>query len=133
MQTRRTNPSAVYRLLQNERINASVNLGQKFPRLKALTVNLEYFDPTGLRRNGGAIKYKANVENAKSALCFNCRGEQCVGGDYDLSEELSRAIKAKRETVTGEKHCAGMRRKLDNKEQVSCQNLLRYVLQLGYL
>ena len=133
MQTRRTNPSAVYRLLQNERINASDSLGQKFPRLKALTVNLEYFDPTGLRRNGGSIKYKTNIENAKSALCFNCRGEQCVGGDYDLSEELSRAIKGKRKTVIGEKHCQGVRHNLEKRERVSCQNLLRYVLQLGYL
>jgi hypothetical protein len=131
MKTQKIDPRAEYRLLQNERINASDRLDQKFPELKSLTVCLEYFDAAGLRRDGG-MKVKPNLANAKSALYFNCRAGECIGGDYDLSEELSRAVAAKSKTVTGEKHCQGVRHSAKAKEGVPCRNLLRYELRLGY-
>jgi hypothetical protein len=131
MRTRKNNPRVEYRLLQNERIRESTSLAQKFPTLKSLTVDLEYFDPAGLTRNGG-MKYKANLEHAKSIFYFNCASGECVGGDYDLSDRLSKAIAGKRKIVTGEIRCAGIRHNKERKDRAPCQNLLRYKLTLGY-
>src|SRR6185369_15038500 len=93
MQTRKTTPRAAYRLGVTERILASPTLAARFPRLKALTINIEFFDSGGLTRNGG-MKYKPNLEKAKAMVCFDCPSGECVGGDYDVSEELRRAIAA---------------------------------------
>src|SRR5437763_923792 len=97
--TRRLNARAEHRLLQVERVNASTSMADKFPGLKSLSMSLEYFDPTGVTRCGG-MKIKTNVDRAKSVLCFNCISGDCAGGDYDLSDELSRAISAGRTSVT---------------------------------
>jgi hypothetical protein len=132
MQARRNNPRAEYRLLQAERINASSSLAEKFPGLKSLTVCLEYFDATGLTRNG-VVKYKANIEKAKAVFYFNCPNAECAGGDYDLTEQLSRAISTRQKLVAGEARCQGVRHNKLRKERVPCQNLLRYELRLGYL
>jgi hypothetical protein len=131
MQPRKNNPRAEYRLLQAERINASSSLTEKFPGLKSLTVNLEYFDSTGVTRNG-VVKYKANIEKAKAVFYFNCPNAECAGGDYDLTEELSRAISRRQKVVAGEVRCNGVRHNKMRKERVPCLNLLRYELRLGY-
>ena len=110
MQTRKTTPRAAYRLGVTERILASPTLAARFPRLKALTINIEFFDSGGLTRNGG-MKYKPNLEKAKAMVCFDCPSGECVGGDYDVSEELRRAIAAGKTTLTGELQCQGMRHK----------------------
>src|SRR5258708_18095962 len=101
MRIRKANPRVECRLHQNQRISESRSLAQKFPHLKSLKVDLEYFDPVGVTRNGG-MKYKANLEHAKSIFYFNCASAECVGGDYDLSECLRRAVAAKRKLVSGE-------------------------------
>ncbi len=132
MQSRRSNPRAEYRLHQTERINASATLARQFPGLKSLTVNLEYFDATGTTRNG-AVKFKANIEKAKSLMWFNCPSGECTGGDYDLSDELARAIYAGRKIAAGEKRCQGTRHNREKKEQAPCQSVLRYTLRLAYL
>jgi hypothetical protein len=131
MQTQKTNPRAEYRLLESQRIKDSSSLAEKFPKLKSLKVDLDYYDSSGITRNGG-MKYKANLEHAKSVFCFNCVSGECVGGDYDLSEELSRAIAAKRKVVSGEIRCQGIRHYKERKERVPCQNILRYKFSLGY-
>ena len=48
---RKSNPRAEYRLRQSQRIKDSVSLGEKFPKLKGLTVNLAYFDSEGVTKN----------------------------------------------------------------------------------
>jgi hypothetical protein len=130
--TRKSNPRAEYRLLQTQRIDASDSLAQKFPKLKSLTVDLEYFDANGLTRTGN-MSFKPNLEKAKSLVCFNCPSGECVQGDYDLSEELSRAVSARHTVVTGEMRCQGVRHKKEKKEQVPCRNLLRYKLRLAFV
>ena len=132
MQTRRTSPRAEYRLLQTQRIDASASLAQRFPELKSLTVDLEYFDASGLTRTGG-MKFKPNLEKAKSVVCFNCPNAECAGGDYDLSEEVSRAISAGCKSVTGEMRCQGVRHNKEKDLRASCRNLLRYKLRLAYM
>lgn len=124
------NPRQEYRLQQRERIEASPLMVQKFPRLKALRVRLEYFDAAGTTKNG-EMKCKLNVDHAKSALWFACRGVECTGGDFDLTEALAKAVARRLKLVTGELRCPGKRKRGDH-EQVACQTLLRYKLNLNY-
>ncbi len=131
MHSRKTSPRAEHRLSQFARVNASASLAEKFPRLKSLTVDLDYFDPSGVTRNGG-VKFKANIANAQSVVCFNCPNGECAGGDYDLSDELARAISARRKLVTGEMRCRGVRLNREKKQHTPCRNLLRYTLRLAY-
>jgi RNA recognition motif len=119
-----------YHLKQRERIEASPLLAKKFPRLKALRVTLEYFNAAGTTRNGG-MKCKLSVEHARSALWFACPGVDCMGGDFDLSEALAKAVARRSKAVKGEVHCQGTRKRGD-RERVACQTLLRYKLILGY-
>ena len=118
-------------MLQSERIKNSASLAEMFPKLKSLKVDLEYFDTSVITRNGG-MKYKANLEHAKSIFCFNCLNGDCVGGDFDLSGELSKAITAKHRVVTGEARCQGVRQNKERKDRVPCQSILRYKLTIGY-
>ena len=127
---RRTTPRAEYRRQQVERVNLSATLAEKFPRLKLLVVRLEYFDSNRLARNG-QIKYKANLEHAKSLFCVNCPNGECVGGDFDLTDALAQAVKRRDKAVEGELRCQGQRHKA-KAEKVPCQSLLRYRLTLGY-
>jgi hypothetical protein len=131
MHIRKLHPRVEHRLVQKDRINDSASLAAKFPKLKSLTVDLEYFDSKGLTRNGG-MKYKANLEHAKSVFRFNCVNVECAGGDFDLSDELSRAIATKKKIVTGEIRCQGVRHNKERKDRVPCQNILRYKLSFGY-
>jgi hypothetical protein len=98
--------------------------------LKSLTVHLSYVRGHAASTNG-EMKYKANLEGAKSVFCFNCPNGECVGGDFDLSEELVRAVKAKRKLVTGEMRCQGWHQNV-NKEKSACDSILRYKLTLAY-
>jgi hypothetical protein len=131
IQTRKTTPRAEYRLLQRQRIDDSPVLALKFPKLKTLSLDLEYFDANGVTRNGG-MKYQVNVEHAKSLFCFACPNGECVGGDFDLTEALAQAIAGGQKLVTGEARCPGVRHIKARKIQVPCQNILRYKLTLKY-
>ncbi len=130
MHVPKRNARQEYRLKQREQIEASPVMAHKFPRLKSLTVTLEYFDGLGTTKNG-EMKCKLNVEHAKSRLWFACPGGECVGGDFDLSEALANAVSGSQKVVTGELRCQGRRKRAD-KEQVPCQTLLRYKLNLNY-
>src|SRR5260370_26480820 len=131
MPPRRTNPRAEYRLRQSQLVQESVSLSEKFPRLKGLTVNLAYFDSEGVTKNS-EMKYKVNVTHAKSMFCFVCQSGECVGGDFDLSDALARAVGARRKLAIGEIRCQGYRKK-PNLDRVPCQTLLRYNLSLHYV
>lgn len=130
MHVPKRNPRQEYRLKQRERIEASPLMTTEFPQLKTLKVNLEYFDATGVTKNG-EMKCKLNVEHAKSALWFACPGVECMGGDFDLSEALARAVAAREKVVEGELRCGGTRKRGD-REKVPCRTLLRYKLNLKY-
>src|SRR4051794_36894732 len=93
--TRKLNPRMEHRLHQAEIINSSATLAEKYPNLKSLRVDLTYMDSEGGARSGG-MKYKVNLEHAKSRFYFNCVQSDCVGGDYDLTEKLAEAIAKKR-------------------------------------
>lgn len=119
-----------YRLKQREQINASPLMTKEFPQLKSLKVTVEYFDAIGGGKNGG-MKCKFNVEHARTALWFACPAGECMGGDFDLSEPLARAVASRQELLAGELLCAGTRKRGD-RARVPCQTLLRYTLHLKY-
>jgi len=128
---RKPSPRAEYRLVQAEQIQNSASLALKYPKLRALKVDLTYLDMTGTTRNGG-MRYKANLDHAKSRFCFNCMYTDCVGGDFDLTRELAQAVSRKQKVVEGEMRCEGVRHNRERKTQLPCQAILQYKLSLGY-
>lgn len=128
---RKANPRAEYRLREIQRINGSVSLAEKFPRLKSLQVHLTYFEPDGLTQTG-EIRYKVNVKHAKSVFSFVCQNAECLEGDFDLSDAVAEAVAKRRKNVEGGICCQGnrVRPKLGT---MPCRNMLRYKLTLGYV
>lgn len=131
MPPRRTNPRAEYRLRETQRINESASLAEKFPKLKSLKVDLSYFEPDGLTRTG-ELRYKVNIEHAKSVFSFVCQSGECVEGDFDLSGAVSEAVAKCSKIVEGEICCHGTRIR-PKEDKRPCHNLLRYKLTLGYV
>ena len=121
---------AKFRLQESRRITDSATLAVRFPRLKSLKVDLEFFTADGATRSS-QIKYVVNLAHAKSVFRFDCQNKECVRGDFDLTEVLARAVKARRALEIGEMRCPGWRNKEEIKK-VYCRNLLRYKLRLGY-
>jgi len=128
---RKANPRAEYRLREIQRINGSVSLAEKFPKLKSLRVDLTYFEPDGLTRTG-EVRYKVNVEHAKSVFSFVCQSGECLAGDFDLSGAVAEAVAKRRKNVEGEIRCQGSRIR-PKLATMPCGNLLRYKLTLGYV
>ena len=127
---RKANPRAEYRLREIQRVNSSVSLAEKYPKLGTLTVNLFYFDGDGVTKTG-EVRYKVNVQHAKSVFSFVCPNAECMGGDFDLSEAVAEAVAGRRKLAEGEIRCRGHRTGA-RKDKVPCRNLLRYKLTLGY-
>lgn len=119
-----------HRELQRQRVRESSTLADRFQKLKALTVELSFYDSSGVTKNSH-IKYTVNVANAKSVFRFNCPNGECVRGDFDLTDELAKAVAKRLKSVTGEKTCPGWQNKA-NINSVRCHNVLRYKLTLGY-
>ena len=127
---RKSNPRAEYRLRETQRVNESLSLAHKFPKLKSLKVDLSYFEPDGLTRTG-EMRYKVNVEHAKSVFSFVCQNSECLEGDFDLSDAVTQAVAKRRKAVEGEIRCPGTRVR-PKEGKTPCHNLLRYKLTLGY-
>lgn len=130
-QPRKTNPRAEYRLRELQRVNSSVSLAEKFPRLKSMRLDLAYFEPDGLNKTG-ELKYKLNVQHAKSILSVACQNGECLAGDFDLSDAIAEAVTRRRKLAEGEIRCQGTRTKPKG-SPTPCHNLLRYKLTLGYV
>ena len=130
-QPAKSNPRAEFRRLQIQRVNESVSLAQKFPGLKTLKVDLTYFDSDGLSQTG-ELRYRVNVNHAKSLFSFVCPCAECIDGDFDLSAAVAEAVSKRRKTAEGEVRCPGWRTK-PKQEKTLCQNLMRYKLSLGYV
>ncbi len=131
MYTQRPSPRREYRQQESERIRASASLAEVFRDLKALTVDLSYFSRGSFTRNS-EIKYTVNLANAKSRFRFNCPNDQCVGGDFDLSSELAKAVGAHQTHLSGEVVCQGWRSQTEI-GQAHCHNSLHYKLSAEYV
>jgi hypothetical protein len=123
-------PRAEYRQQENLRIQESASLADKFQQLKSLTLNLEFYSAEGIGRHS-EIKYTVNLAHAKSIFRFDCHNNECVGGDFDLSQDLARAVAARQDSATGEMCCHGWLSKATI-DRVHCNNILRYKLNLEY-
>jgi hypothetical protein len=121
---------AEYRQQESLRVNNSSSLSAKFPHLKSLTVDFTCYNSEGGNRTS-EIKYTVNLEHAKSVFRFDCPNTECVRGDFDLSEELTRAVATRRTTATGEVTCHGWQSKTTI-GTVQCRSILRYKFSLGY-
>lgn len=130
MYTQRPSPRREYHQQQSERVKASASLAEAFRDLKSLTVDLTYFSRGSFTRNS-EIKYTVNLANAKSRFRFNCPNDQCVGGDFDLTAELAKAVSEHQTKLTGELICQGWRSQAEI-GQAYCHNTLRYKLSAEY-
>ena len=130
MRQQRFTPRADYRQQENQRTQASATLSEKFPELKSLTVDFGYLSSERIRRNS-QIKYTVNPGHAKSVFRLDCPNSECVGGDFDLSEALAKAVAARQATVMGELCCQGWLSKTTI-DHTHCHNIIRYTLSLEY-
>jgi hypothetical protein len=131
MFSRKTNPRAEYRLREIQRINRSASLAETYPKLKSLTVDLAYFDADSLAKCGG-LRYRVNVQHARSIFSIVCPDGECAGGDFDLSGAVTQAVNGRRKIAEGEIRCQGFRTRA-KEDKTPCHNLLRYTMTLGYV
>jgi len=123
-------PRNEYLLQENLRVEASATLAKEFPDLKSMTVDLGFYDLEG-RSCRSQIKYKVNLEHARSVFRFGCENPECIRGGYDLSAEVAKAVTNRSTSVSGEFACRGwLSRSTIN--QVTCGKVLRYGLTLSF-
>jgi hypothetical protein len=123
---RRTGPKAEYQEQQKQRVIQSASLAEQYPRLKSLTVTLEYNEANSLPKRN-QLKYTVNLANAKAVFRFKCPNSECIGGDFDLSKAVATAVAKRRTTVEGKMPCKG-----NTIKRIPCANVLHYKLRLGY-
>jgi hypothetical protein len=126
----KVNPRVKYREHEALRVEASAPLSQRYPRLRALTVELTYFDRE-IVSWGRGVKYRANLDKARSVLRFHCPSALCIGGDFDLSAALAGAVTARRTNLAGDLRCKGSRRQPTG-QLVPCEAALHYKLTTAY-
>ena len=113
-----------------EQAEQSPSLAMTYPRLKNLTVDLLYFDREMVSR-GNALRYRANLEMAKSMLQFICPSSLCKGGGFDLSKELRSAVAGHRKSLDGEVSCQGSRDQETGKT-APCESILHFKMTLAF-
>src|ERR1043166_8294683 len=97
-------PRELFRIEESQRVDESPTLAAKYPQLKSLTADLHFSDSERSTVNS-RIKYTITLDVSKSVFRFSCPNNECIRGDYDLSEELADAIAERRTQVSGEKPC----------------------------
>jgi len=119
-----------YRRKAFERAEKSPSLARAYPQLKTLSVDLLYFDRE-IVSFGHGLRYRANLETAKSMLQFICPSTLCHRGGFDLSKELSCAIAERRKALDGEVHCHGSRDHESGKT-IPCESILHFKMILAF-
>lgn len=119
-----------YRRTAFERTEKSPSLAMTYPQLKNLSVDLLYFDRE-IVSCGHGLRYRANLETAKSVLQFMCPSTLCHRGGFDLSKELSCAIAERRKALDGEVHCHGSRDHESGKT-IPCESILHFKMILAF-
>jgi len=126
----RISPRNEYLLEVSSRVEASATLANEFPDLKSMTVDLGFYDLEG-RACRSQIKYKVNLEHARSVFRFECENPECVRGGHDLSDVVADAVTNRSTSVSGEHSCRGWRSRTTI-NHIPCGKLLRYSITLGY-
>jgi len=127
---RHLGPRAEYREQQRQRITGSPSLSEKYGKLKSLTVNVGYYAPDGIIKYRN-LTYAVNIDHAKSVFRLDCCNDECVQGDFELTNELAAAAAKRTTIVAGELCCNGWQNKALIKK-TKCNHVLRYKLKLGY-
>ena len=123
-------PRAEYRIKQGKRVLASPTLATKYRKLKALTISVGYYEPTG-KTPQRQLTYDVNIGFAKAVFRLACSNGDCVRGDHELTEELAQAIGKRNEIAEGELLCPGWLSK-DTIKKTKCNHVMRYRLKLAY-
>ena len=126
----RTTPRSEYLQQEKLRVDSSATLAEKFPHLQTLTVDLGYYGEEGVACSS-QVKYTVNLEHAKSIFRVGCHNQECVRGDFDLTDVITAAVAARKTSVSGELSCQGWRNRAGI-DTITCRNLLRYKLTLRY-
>ena len=119
-----------HRAIQGQRVRDSSSLTTRFQQLKSLNVDLSFYDAAGVTKNSH-IKYAVNLDGAKSVFRFSCPNNECVRGDFDLTDVLAKAVDKRLTSVTGEMQCPGWQ-STTTIDSVHCNNILRYKLTLSH-
>jgi hypothetical protein len=114
----------------SDRVEKSTSLAIQYPRLKALKMNLLYFDREIVSWGHGLV-YRANLETAKSMLHFNCPSSLCDGGGFDLSKDLSTAVAGREKIIIGVVPCRGSREQETGK-MTPCKSVLHFKMKLSF-
>lgn len=130
MSQKKIHPRAAHRQREGQRVQDSPTLAAKYPPLKSLAAEMAYCDHEKIARFN-TIKYRFNLASAKSVIRFECPNFACVGGDYELSQELADAVAERRALVSGELSCQGWRSAATIATE-RCLNILRYQLSLSF-
>lgn len=130
MYQKRLGPRAEYRHEEKERVKAARSLAERYPDLKSLTATLAFFGPDGVICSS-ELKCTFTLAFAKELFLIDCPNPECIGGNFDLSSDLARAVAERQENATGECRCRGWKGKATVGEAY-CDHLLRYAISLGY-
>jgi hypothetical protein len=113
-----------------ERGEKSASVAVTYPQLKTLTVNLVYF-AREIVSWGRGVRYRANLEKAKSMLLFECSNSLCSGGGFDLSKDLSTAVAGRRKSIMRAVQCPGLC-DLEKGKTAPCESKLHFKMILTY-
>lgn len=128
--SKKLGPREEYHQQENQRIKDSGTLSEKFRDLSSLTADLVFYDAESLFKKS-ELKCTFNLDHAKSVFYFKCPNDECIRGDFDLSEDLARAVAEHRTSVTGKSCCQGWLSKTTI-DRIHCHNVLQYTLGLVY-
>jgi hypothetical protein len=131
MRPRKTDAHSEHRMLQTQRVSDSPSLEDTFPQLKSLSLDLGYYDADDASRVSN-LKYSVNLKHGRALFRIDCANRDCVRGDFDLSDAITRAVAERRGDVTGKLCCQGWLSKATI-DTVRCNAVLRYKLNLEYV
>ena len=119
-----------YRQKARQLVAAAPTLAVRYPHLKSLAVDLTFHN-TLIPAYDRRINYVINLANAKSVFYIQCSNDECLRGDFDLTEDLATAVAARQKSIKGERTCSGWSNACQL-NKVHCHNILRYVMTLGF-
>lgn len=130
MRPMKSSPRTEYKESQFRRARQSATLAEKFPELAALKVDFAYLNPNGSSRNR-EVRFSVNLVRASSVFRIECLNPDCVGGDYDLSDVIVRAVSDRQASVAGELQCEGWQDRFVI-DQTRCHQRIAFKLALEF-
>jgi len=123
-------PQDEYRAKARQQVQAAPTLAARFPTLTALAMELTFHNATTPVFDR-ELKQIVNLANAKSVLHIQCSNPDCFRGDFNLMDELAKAVADRQRSINGNRPCRGWST-TGMTNQKRCQTVLRYKLTLKY-